>query len=109
MKIPNRPATSMANSAEQRSNYDTDNIIVHVPKHMVAFKIYKKEHKYVPNSELPADKKSEYGIIDKCLSVFRPKTPSGMRRVINKQLVGTWELTLYEKQRRSVSISIISL
>lgn len=81
---------------------DIHNAIVHIPKHTVSVSVFKKKQKYVKSCE--GKKKCENkGIIDKYLSPFRPETPVGMERVIEKKPVGKWSFTLYRKQRIYVS------
>lgn len=84
------------------STYDANNAVVYVPKHTIALTLYRKKHKYVSSSK--AMKKPKKGFMDKCMTVFRPETPPGMCRVVEKRQVGKWELTLYKKQRISVSL-----
>lgn len=77
-------------------------VIVRVPIRTVSINVFRKEHKYVCASEV-RDENCEKGFVDKFMSVFRPKTPPGMRRVVKKRLVGKWALTLYKKERVFVS------
>lgn len=78
------------------------NAMFYVPEKKIYIVLYKKKQKYVSLDE-GAMKTQCKGLVDRCMSVFRPKTPPGMCRVVEKFPIFVWNFTLYKKRRTDVS------
>lgn len=82
---------------------DKNNAIVCVPVRTVTVTVFKKKQKYVRSTGENNNKCKINGVLDKCMSPFRPETPPGMERVIENKPIRKWSITLYRKKRIFVS------
>lgn len=98
---------NILNALDLRNNVDdSHNAIVHVPKHTVSISVYKKNQKYVKSCGKNEIKHKKNSLFDKYMSVLRPETPTGMKRIVEKKPIGKWSITIYRKKRIFVSTQI---
>lgn len=82
-----------------------DNATILEPKHTIKVTLHKKHQKYVDKESID-EQETDKGLLDKCTSMFRPKTPQGMQRIVENRPIITWTITIYKKKRISVSFKI---
>lgn len=101
MSIPSRSI-----KCKNYSN-NSPNTTLRVPKYSFSIMAYKKTHKYVMCSEKLSAANAErnnHGVLNNLAAMFRPITPPGMYRKVEKRPIKILSLTLYKKKRTFVSL-----
>lgn len=89
-------------------NYSNNspNTTLRVPKCSFSILAYKKTHKYVMSTHkmtVENVERNNNSILNNLVTMFRPMTPPGLCRKVEKRPIKRWSLILYKKKKTFVS------